>query len=218
MTPELPFGLYALTDPELLPEAVLYERVAAAIEGGAGIVQYRDKPADPATRRRRAGLVADACRAAGVLFIVNDDPALARATGADGVHVGGDDPGWHEARAIIGASRILGVSCYDRLERAEAAARAGADYVAFGSLFPSQTKPGAGRASLALVRTASERLTVPVVGIGGITRHNAAEVTAAGAWAVAVVHDLFGDTDPRAAARALAGACELGRAPRGAGR
>lgn len=210
--PALPLGLYAITDPELLPEAVLAERVAAAIAGGAGVVQYRDKSADAATRRRRAALVLDACRQGGALCIINDDVSLAAELGADGAHLGRDDSGLVEARRLLGPGRLLGVSCYNEPERARAAAAAGADYVGIGSVWPSDTKPGAVRAPLALLGALAATLPVPVVAIGGITRANAAETVAAGAHAVAVIRDLFADPDPRAAAQVISAACERGRA------
>lgn len=207
----LPSGLYALTDPGLLPEAVLGARVAAAIAGGAGIVQYRDKAADAATARRRARIVLAACRAGDALCIINDDPALAAELGADGVHLGRDDGDLAAARKLLGPQRLIGISCYDCLELALAAEAAGADYVAFGSLWPSGTKPGAVRASLALLRKGSKRLQLPIVAIGGITRDNAALAVAAGAHCVAVLRDLFADPDPRAAAQVISAACERGR-------
>jgi thiamine-phosphate pyrophosphorylase len=208
----LPSGLYALTDPELLPEAVLGARVAAAIAGGAGIVQYRDKAADAVTAQRRARIVLAACRAGDALCIINDDPALAAELGADGVHLGRDDGDLAAARRLLGPRRLIGISCYDRLELAQAAVAAGADYVAFGSLWPSETKPGAVRASLELLRQASSVLQVPIVAIGGITRDNAGAAVAAGAHCVAVLRDLFADPDPRAAAQVISAACEGGRA------
>lgn len=209
--PALPPGLYALTDPGLLPERVLAERVAAAVRGGARIVQYRDKDADDATRLRRGRAVLDACRAQGALCIVNDDVALAATLGADGVHLGRDDRDPAGARAVIGPGRLIGVSCYDRLDLAEAAVAAGADYVAFGSVWPSSTKPGAVRAPLTLLTEAARRLPVPVVAIGGITRDNAAATIAAGAHCVAVIRDLFAGSDPYSSALVLSAACERGR-------
>jgi thiamine-phosphate pyrophosphorylase len=206
----LPRGLYALTDPELLPEATLTERVAQAIEGGARVVQFRDKDADAVTRRRRAQAVLQACRAGGALCIINDDPALAAELDADGVHLGRDDGDVSRARAIVGLSRLVGVSCYDQWDRAVAAVAAGADYVAFGSTWPSFTKPDAVRASLDLLTRGSRELPVPVVAIGGITRANAAATVAAGAHCVAVIRDLFGDPDPRHAAQVLSAACARG--------
>lgn len=210
--PSLPRGLYALTDPDLLPEPVLAERVAAAIAGGARIVQFRDKTADAPIRRRRARLVLAACRAGDALCIINDDAALAADIGADGVHVGRDDGDARRARQVVGPDRLVGVSCYDRLELANAAVVAGADYVAFGSVWPSLSKPGAVRAPLELLRQAAAALPVPIIAIGGITRANAAETIAAGAHCVAVIRDLFADPDPFGAAQVLSAACERGRA------
>lgn len=208
----LPRGVYAITDPELLPETRLAQRVAAAIAGGARIVQYRDKTADAPTRLRRARALAELCRDAGAVFIVNDSPELAVEVGAHGVHLGRDDAALSEARAVLGPDGLIGVSCYDRIDLAVRAAAGGADYVAFGSMFPSTTKPGAVAAPLSLVARASGMLEIPVVAIGGINRGNAAEVIRAGAHAVAVVRDLFAGSDPESAARALCEACERGSA------
>lgn len=208
----LPRGLYAITDPDLLPEAVLAERVSAAIAGGAAVVQYRDKPADASARERRARQVLDACRAGGALCIVNDDADLAARIGADGVHLGRDDGDMRGARALLGPDRLVGVSCYDQPALAEAAVAAGADYIAIGSVWPSATKPGAVRAPLAILAELAARLPVPVVAIGGITRHNAAATIAAGAHCVAVIRDLFDGADPRHAAQVISAACGQGRA------
>lgn len=209
---QLPPGLYAITDPELLPEAVLGQGVAAAVAGGARVVQYRDKTADAATRRRRGGLVLAACRAGGALCIINDDPALAAELGADGVHLGRDDDDIEAARRLLGPGRLVGLSCYNEPQRARAAAAAGADYVGVGSVWPSATKPAAVRAPLALLGELAATLPIPVVAIGGINRDNAQATVAAGAHAVAVIRDLFDDPDPRSAAQVLSAACERGRA------
>src|SRR5262249_5338269 len=144
------------------------------------------------------------CRAAGVPLVVNDDLDLARSLGADGVHLGREDAAIAEARAQLGPGRILGASCYDRIDLALAARRAGADYVAFGSAFPSATKPGAVRAPLALYREAKARVDVPIVAIGGITRGNARSLIDAGADAVAVISALFDAPDIERCARDLA--------------
>jgi thiamine-phosphate pyrophosphorylase len=162
-------------------------------------LQYRDKSADAARRERDARALARACRAQGVPFIVNDDVELAHAAGADGVHLGRDDGAIAAARARL-PGRLVGASCYDRLELAELAVAAGADYVAFGSVFASATKPGAVRAPLELFARA-RGLGVPLVAIGGITLHNAPQVLAAGADCLAVISDLFDAPDPAARAR-----------------
>ena len=196
-------GLYAVT-PDLADTALLVARVEAALEGGAGAIQYRNKTADAALKRAQAAALVRVRAMRGALFIVNDDVALAAAVGADGVHLGEDDGGIAAARAILGPDRIIGVSCYDDFARAEAAAAAGADYVAFGSFYASSVKPGARRADFALLGRAAS-LGVPVVAIGGITAANARELKQAGADAVAVISAVFGAPDVEAAARAFAG-------------
>ncbi len=197
-----PHGLYALT-PEEADTAVLVAKVRAALAGGAAAVQYRNKSAAPRLQQEQAAALAAVCRAAGARFIVNDDLALARAAGADGVHLGRDDGDLALARARLGPDAILGASCYDRLDLAAGAVAAGADYVAFGSLFRSPTKPAAARAPLALISAAKRRLAVPVVAIGGITLANAPLAIAAGADALAVITALFAAPDVAAAARSF---------------
>jgi thiamine-phosphate pyrophosphorylase len=194
-------GLYAVT-PDLADTADLVARVTAAVKGGASAIQYRNKSATAALRATQAKALAQALAGSGALLIVNDDPHLAAAVDADGVHVGEDDGDLTRVRAVVGPERIIGVSCYDELGRAEAAVAAGADYVAFGSFFPSTVKPGARRADIALLQRAG-RLGVPVVAIGGITAGNAPDLWQAGAAAVAVITAVFATTDVEAAARAI---------------
>jgi thiamine-phosphate pyrophosphorylase len=141
------------------------------------------------------------CRKFRVPLIVNDNPDLALAVDADGVHLGADDGSLAAARAQLGPARLLGASCYDRLELALEAERLGADYVAFGSFYPSRVKPGAVRAPRALLREARRRLSIPVVAIGGITHENAPQLIAAGAHCVAVLSALFDADDVELAAR-----------------
>jgi len=193
-------GLYAITDPLLLPADRLVRAVDDAITGGARIIQYRDKHADPKTAAVLAGL----CRSRGVLFLVNDDPALAARVDADGVHLGQDDPDLATARALLGTDRIIGISCYNELDRARAAVRSGADYVAFGSFFPSAIKPRAVRAEPELLRAARAELAVPIVAIGGITPDNGAQLVEAGADALAVINAVFGAHDIAGAAKRFA--------------
>ena len=191
-------GLYAITDgaPRLL------ERVAAAIAGGAAVVQYRDKAASGTLRREREATdVLAVCRAHGVPLIINDDVALAATVGADGVHLGRDDAAVREARRVLGAAAIIGVSCYNDFDLAVAAQLAGASYVAFGRFFLSHTKPCAVSAPLDLIRQAKAQLSIPVVAIGGITPDNAAPLIDAGVDMLAVVHGIFGQTNPEQAAR-----------------
>ena len=195
-------GLYAVT-PDLADTANLVARVEAALAGGAGTIQYRSKSADAALRRRQAEALARITLERGALFRVNDDAALCAAVGADGVHLGESDGSAAAARAIIGPERVIGISCYNDFALAEAAVAAGADYVAFGSFFPSSVKPDARRADVALLARAGT-LGVPVVAIGGITAANAGSLERAGAHAVAVISAVFEAPDVEAAARAIA--------------
>ena len=192
--------LYAVT-PEEPDTEVLAQKVREALLGGARMVQYRNKTGTSALRREQCALLIALCRAAGAPLIVNDDLDLALAIGADGLHLGREDIPIAVARAELGDGMLLGASCYDRLELAIAARDAGADYVAFGSAFPSPTKPGAPRASSALYREAKSRLNCPVVAIGGITLGNARTLITAGVDAVAVITALFDAPDIAAAAR-----------------
>jgi thiamine-phosphate pyrophosphorylase len=195
-------GLYAVT-PDTLDDAWLAERVEQALCGGASVVQYRSKHADVQLRRRQAQRLLRACRAHGAPLIVNDDVDLALELEADGVHLGRDDLSVAEARARLGRTALIGASCYDDLARGERALQAGADYLAFGSFFPSIVKPGAVRPSLELLRQARRRWRLPLVAIGGIDLDNTARAIEAGADAVAVITALFGVPDTFAAACAF---------------
>jgi len=171
-------GLYAVT-----PDSLAFARLEQALGGGVTLLQYRRQQPDAAEAREIVALG----RRYGVPVIVNDDVELALEVGAAGAHLGRDDGDLAAARARLG-NRILGASCYDDLEMAKAAVRAGADYVAFGSVFASPTKPAAVRAPLSLF---SSRLGVPLCAIGGITLANARQLIAAGADLLAVITDLF---------------------------
>lgn len=194
-------GLYAIT-PESLARDPLVERAAHALEGGARVLQYRSKDADPRQRVDAARALAALCRRLGATFIVNDDVDLALAVDADGAHLGRADGDLVAARVRL-QGRLLGASCYDQLELARQAVAAGADYVAFGSVFASPTKPGAVRAPLSLF-TQARALGVPLCAIGGITVENAPALIRAGADLLAVVSDLFEADDIAARARAYA--------------
>ncbi len=193
-------GLYAIADSAYLAPERFGPAVAAAIAGGARIIQYRDKHNGAEARARIAVELAALCRRHGVPLIVNDDPLLAKQVGAHGVHLGRDDADVVAARRLLGPSALIGVSCYNDLARARSAERAGADYVAFGSFFPSPTKPRAPRADPELVRATRAALHVPIVAIGGITPENGAALIAAGADALAAIEGVFGQPDIRAAA------------------
>lgn len=195
-----PRGLYAITPDLEQPSSALLAQVEAALEGGAIIVQYRRK------RLTRTDALADLaalrplCNAARALLIVNDDIDLALAAAADGVHLGRDDGDWASLATDRKRSLLLGVSCYDDLDRARTAAALGVDYVAFGSFFPSDTKPLARPCPLAVLRQARRELTVPIVAIGGISPENGASLVRAGADFLAVISGLFAQPDVAVAA------------------
>jgi thiamine-phosphate pyrophosphorylase len=193
-------GLYAIADSAYLTPQTLVARVTAAIEGGACVVQYRDKHSTPAVRLAMALSLATLCREHAVPLIINDDVQLALECGAAGVHLGRDDTDVGAARRRLGHAAIIGVSCYNELERGRNAQGAGADYVAFGRFFPSRSKPHAVPASPDLLRRARAELSLPIVAIGGITAENGAALVAAGAHALAVIEGLWGQADARAAA------------------
>ncbi len=191
-------GLYLVTPDE--PDSDhLCERVLPLLPFAA-CVQYRNKTATPALRGQQAALLQALCAAAEVPLIVNDDCALARSIGAAGVHIGAGDDDIAAARAVLGADALIGVSCYDDLQRAVSARHAGADYIAFGAFFASPSKPDARRADLALLRDAAA-LGLPRVAIGGITPDNAGALVDAGADLLAVISGVFDAQDPVAAAR-----------------
>lgn len=187
-------GLYVIT-PDGLSSEVLIAKVAEALGGGARLVQYRRKEVGRSGKVFEATRIADLCRASGALLIVNDDPRLAAEVGADGVHLGRDDGSIASAREIVGKEVLVGVSCYDRLDLAVEAEEEGADYVAFGSFFPSSIKPGAVRPPVQLLTEARAVVSCPIVAIGGITLDRAAELVTAGADALAVISDIFQASD-----------------------
>lgn len=197
-----PAGLYALT-PETADTAQLLTQVEAALAGGAAAVQYRDKSDDVACRHEQASELVALCQGFNAPLIINDDLRLADLCGADGVHLGRDDGSVAKARVILGPDKFIGVSCYQSLDLALAAQAEGADYVAFGSFYPSITKPQAVRADTALLHAAITPIHVPIVAIGGITLGNALTLLEAGADSLAVLSALFDASDIRAAAHAF---------------
>lgn len=190
-------GLYAIT-PDGLDSIRLSEQVKAVLDGGIALLQYRRKSLPREEKLREAGQLLALCRDRAVPFIVNDDLALALEIGADGVHLGRNDPEVSACRKAL-PGKIVGASCYNELALARAALAAGADYVAFGSVHPSPTKPQAVRAPRSLFREAKS-LGVPLAAIGGVTLGNAPQLVDAGADLLAVISDLFDAPDPRARA------------------
>ena len=187
-------GLYAIT-PEQSDTAALLRQVRLALQGGARVLQYRNKQGSPSLRIEQADALRRLTREFAVPLIINDDAQLALRVDADGVHLGGEDGSIAAARQMLGDSKMIGVSCYNRIELARQAEAAGADYVAFGAFFASTVKPDAPVASLELLRLASAEISLPRVAIGGITAENGAPLLAAGADALAVISALFGAQD-----------------------
>ena len=198
-------GLYAITSEAVCSEpARLLRAVAAALHGGAKLIQYRDKRSDAITRRCNAQLLQALCREAAVPLLINDGPVeFVVQGGFDGMHLGSSDGDLAPARAQC-PQTLIGATCGQSLARAEAAVQAGASYVAFGAFYPSATKPDAQHAPLALLTAARTALTVPICAIGGITPANAAPLIAAGAHYIAAIEGVFGAPDIEAAARAYA--------------
>ena len=192
-------GLYLIT-PDARDPSRLLERVLPLLPFAA-CLQLRAKSMDDSLLRDAGARLREACADARVPFIVNDDARLAQELDADGVHLGEHDGGIAGARALLGEDAIIGVSCYDDLERARRLANEGADYLAFGAFFPSSTKPNARRADIALLRD-SAALGLPRVAIGGITPDNASPLVAAGTDLLAVISGVFDAPDPIKAARA----------------
>jgi thiamine-phosphate pyrophosphorylase len=195
-------GLYAIADTNFLSHNDLGNAVALALLGGATLIQYRDKSQETQRRYKEAKSLQQICRQHNVPLIINDDVMLASEIGAGGVHLGQEDLSLTLARQILGAEAIIGVSCYNKLAQAIAAEQAGADYIAFGRLFPSTTKPEPIYASLDLLREARRTVSLPIVAIGGITTENAPPVIEAGANAIAVIGGLFKSPNIQATAAA----------------
>jgi len=193
-------GLYAVT-PNITDTEELLRKTRLVLQGGARVLQYRNKSADAKLKSQQAQALRKLTREFGTTYIVNDDVRLATQVDADGVHLGGDDGSMAEARALLGSQKLIGVSCYNQPSLAHEAVKQGADYVAFGAFFPSSVKPGAVKAEAAMLQTARLELKVPIVAIGGITLANCPVLIQAGADALAVISALFDAPDIEVAAR-----------------
>ena len=193
-------GLYAITPSE--PDtAELLRKVQLALQGGVQVLQYRNKTADDVLRRKQASALRDLTHEFSVPLIINDDVMLAQQVDADGVHLGNADGSVATARARLGSSKLIGVSCYNCLTLAHEAVQQGANYVAFGSFFASTVKPDAPQATLELLMQARREIALPLVAIGGINLQNGAALRQAGADALAVISALFDATDITTAAQ-----------------
>ncbi|MBL4585283.1 MAG: thiamine phosphate synthase [Pseudomonadales bacterium] len=186
-------GLYAIT-PDNRPLAQLLRETKQALQGGANLVQFRDKSTDTQQRLKSARALLALCAEFGIPLIINDDIELAASIDAAGVHLGQQDASIAEARSILGEQAIIGATCHGSIELARQAKQQGASYLAFGRFFNSSTKPNALPAPITILPEA-KKLQLPIVAIGGITHLNAGQLLAQGADAIAVVNALYGATD-----------------------
>ncbi len=194
-------GLYAITDCDNLGEAELLQQTEQILKAGARILQYRDKKNDADTKLKLAKQLLELCKYYQTPLIINDDVELTRKAGADGVHIGKEDTTLKSTRSYLGR-KIIGVSCYNNLDLAIKAQQSGADYIAFGSFFPSNIKPDAVRADKNILNTAKKILQIPIVAIGGISPENGAPLLEAGADYLAVISGLYQSSDVCASANA----------------
>jgi len=194
--------LYVIIDPSAMGSGTWLEVAAAAIRGGADVVQLRDKTASARQLLDEARQLLPLTRAERIPLIINDRTDVARAAGADGVHLGQADLPLHAARAFLGPHGLIGVSTHT-LEQALAAEAEGADYIGVGPIFPTPTKPTYPSVGVSLIRQVVSRVRIPMVCIGGIDRSRVPEVRKAGATCVAVVRAVCAAADPEAATREL---------------
>lgn len=198
-------GLYLITDKKLIPRDRFIETVEKAIRGGAQIIQLREKETPEEEIIKLGKELLKITRKHGIPLIINDSPKLAKEIGADGVHLGGDDPRVLEGRKILGSHAIIGVSCYSEIERGLRAEREGADYAVFGTPFFTPTKPDRKPTPFEIMNEAKRRITrIPVFAIGGISRENVQLVLKTGVDGIAVITSVFSLPDPEEAARSLA--------------
>nr|WP_325299358.1 thiamine phosphate synthase [uncultured Dysosmobacter sp.] len=195
--------LYAVTDRAwAADEDALLAQIEAAIDGGAAMVQLREKHLDDAAFLKEAERFVALCRRKGALSIINDNVEIAARTGADGVHVGQEDLEAGRVRELLGPDKLIGVSAHTVAE-ALAAQAAGADYLGTGAAFVTGTKTDARPISRETIRAITAAVDIPVVAIGGISRDNLLELKGCGLDGVAVVSALFAQADVKAAAREL---------------
>jgi thiamine-phosphate pyrophosphorylase len=199
-----PCQLYLITPPSIVLPNFL-ETCKKAFDGGAiAALQLRLKDTPEGEIQRAAEALLPLCRAHDTVFLINDNPALAKAVGADGVHLGDEDMPLEQARALLGQEALIGVSCYDSTDRAMSEAEKGADYVAFGAFYPTTTKIAKGKPTLDLLANWTAFTEIPTVAIGGITPDNGAPLIEAGADFIAVVSAVWNHPQgPKAAVQAF---------------
>ena len=197
-------GLYIITDKKLIPRANFIEAVERAITGGARVVQLREKQVNIKEICELGSKLLEITRKHNVPLIINDYVDIASEIGADGVHLGENDPEIKFARRKLGDSKIIGVSCYNSIERGRYAVDNGADYIVFGTPYYTPTKPDREPTSLEILVEAKKNFTeIPVFAIGGITEGNAGEIIATGVDGIAAITSIFGNGSPEENAKKL---------------
>lgn len=194
--------LYAVTDQSWLEGHTLYEQVEKAIRGGVTFVQLREKNLEQEAFLREAKEIQGLCRSYGIPFVINDNVALAREIGADGVHVGQSDMKAQDVRAILGKDKIIGVSA-QTVEQALLAQRQGADYLGVGAVFPTGSKADAVEVDHRVLQDICRAVDIPVIAIGGITEENVTTLAGSGICGIAVISAIFAKPDITAAAAGL---------------
>ncbi|MBI2487339.1 MAG: thiamine phosphate synthase [Deltaproteobacteria bacterium] len=198
-------GLYVITDKKLIPRDRFIKTVEKTLIGGAKIVQLREKDTPEEEIIKLGKDLHEITRKYGVPLIINDSPVLAKEIGADGVHLGEDDPPISEARKLLGSEAIIGVSCYGMIERGLQAEKEGADYVAFGTPFFTPTKPERKPTPFEVLREAKRKITrIPIFAIGGINAENARSVLETAVDGIAVITSVFSSSDSEKASQDLA--------------
>ena len=198
-------GLYVITDKKLIDRDDFIEIVEMSIKGGAQIIQLREKntPEDEIVKLGRG--ILEVTKNYDVPLIINDSPELAKTIGADGVHLGGYDTSIKNAREILGDEAIIGVSCYNQIDRGLNAVKNGANYVAFGTPYYTPTKPDREPTSIEVLQEAVNLITeIPIFAIGGITKNNVRPILETGVDGIAVITSVFGSPDPETSSRELA--------------
>ncbi len=192
-------GLYVIADAECIGKNEIIGKTKEVLIAGVKILQYRDKINSQKDRYNIAEQLRNLTHDHACLLIINDEAELAQSIDADGVHLGKDDDSIEWARNLLGDSKIIGASCYAQLENAYPAISASADYIAFGSFYPSATKPNAPLANTDLIIKAKQQFDIPVCAIGGITPKNASNILNTGADMIAVISAIFNASSPEQA-------------------
>jgi thiamine-phosphate pyrophosphorylase len=193
-------GLYAIT-PDERDLFALISKVESCIKGGARLIQYRSKTLSNTEKNQQAKEIKIVCNFYKVPLIINDDIELCRILDADGVHLGENDDSLEKARFVLGPSKIIGVSCYNSLNRVKKAVDKGATYIALGACFPTLTKPSAPTVPLELIALVLKKFKIPVVAIGGINLENVDLLIDEGVNCVAMINSLFKVKDIEGTAR-----------------